>query len=199
MKNWEDYLIEGKNILKNKLNIKDLDELIQKENEIVLKKLTTLIYYGGMLGSFDSQHLRDIHRFLFEDIYDFAGEYREVQIFKKHPKFLEPEKIPNAVDELLEYANNLEISFNSTFEIAKFLGDLYYKLILIHPFREGNGRTIREFLREFVSYKFPDYWLDLTKINRENFLLGIIERDTYPSLLAFEINNALTKKETKKI
>ena len=79
------------------------------------------------------------------------------------------------------------------FEIARFLGDFYYNLILIHPFREGNGRTIREFLREFVMYKFPDYKLEYSRINSQNFLLGITERETYPLLLAYEINNALVK------
>ena len=80
------------------------------------------------------------------------------------------------------------------------LGDLYYELIMIHPFREGNGRTIREFLREFVKYKITGYELLYSKINKDNFLLGITERDTYPLLLAYEINNALIKnKEEKKM
>lgn len=70
-------------------------------------------------------------------------------------------------------------------------------MIRIHPFREGNGRTIREFLREFTSYKFPDYQLDLSKIDKKNFLIGVVDHDTYPSLLIYEIYNALTKVSKK--
>lgn len=98
---------------------------------------------------------------------------------------------------MLLNAKNIEVNTNNQFEIAKFLGDFYYNLILIHPFREGNGRSIREFLREFVIYKFKDYELDYSKIDGNNFLLGITEHDTYPLLLAFEINNALVKTNIK--
>lgn len=70
---------------------------------------------------------------------------------------------------------------------------------MIHPFREGNGRTIREFMRQFTSYKFPGYTIDFTKMNKKNLLLGVVERNNYPLLLAFEINNTLTYNNTKRM
>ena len=196
MKSWEDYLIPGTNILKNKLGIINQEELTKKEAEIVIEKLTALIYAGGMNGNFDAKHLCAIHHFLFSDLYDFAGIYREVQIYKI-TSFLSPEKIPLELDKLLEFAKQKEVNTNSLYEIASFLANFYYELIRIHPFREGNGRTIREFLREFTSYKFPDYQLDLSKIDKKNFLIGVVDHDTYPSLLIYEIYNALTKVSKK--
>ena len=98
---------------------------------------------------------------------------------------------------MLDKVKNTNIDNKSLFEIASFFGKFYYDLIMIHPFREGNGRVIREFLREFVAYKLPGFKLDFTKINKDNFLLGVTEYQSYPSLLAFEIYNSLVKIDIK--
>lgn len=197
MKNWDDYLIDGK-VLKNKLNLTNQEELLKAETTIVIEKLSLLIY-TGMEGKFDSKHLCSIHKFLFSDIYDFAGSYREVLIYKDCTKFLEPEQIEFQLNKLMSEAKNAVISSNDKFSIANFLADYYYNLIMIHPFREGNGRTIREFLRQFTSYKFPEYKLDLTKIDKKNFLLGIVYHSSYPSLLAYEIYRSLELKKEKQL
>ena len=195
---WEDYLIEGTDVLKNKLNIKDGDELYKQEKEIVLERLSALYLYG-MIGKYDSNHLKAIHWYLFSPIYDFAGEYRKVNLFKEHSSFLDYQEIENELNKVLEDANSKEINDDNLFDIAKFIGDLYYNLIRIHPFREGNGRSIREFIRQFTSYKFSNLSLNYNKIDKKNFLLGITEHDTYPLLLAYEIYNALEKDKVKTI
>ena len=195
MKNWEDYTYEN-GVLKNKFDIEDISELYKKEEAIVAEKLALLILYP-ISRRFDTNHLKAIHRFLFSDLYQFAGEFREVDIYKEETKFLNYELIEEELDKLLNYVKLVPINSNNSFDISRFLGDFYHKLIMIHPFREGNGRTIREFLREFVKYKFPDYELDYSKVNKDNFLLGITEHDRYPLLLAYEINNALTKVDIK--
>ena len=189
---WEDYLIDNSDVLRNKFNISDLNELYKKEKEIVIERLSVLNLYG-INGEFDANHLKAIHWYLFSPIYDFAGKYREVNIFKEHSSFLGYECIKAELEKVLLEAKEKEINENSLFDIAKFLGDFYYNLIHIHPFREGNGRSIREYLREFVEYKFPNLSINYDKIDKKNFLLGITERDNYPLLLAFEIYNALEK------
>lgn len=194
---WEDYLIEGTNILKNKLGITDQDKLSEVENIHVVSKLSYL-YDQVITGNYDSKHLCDLHRYLFSDIYDFAGNYREVMIFKKYSGFLEPRLISSKLDSVMNEAQYKKVNTDSQYMMAKFLGDYYYDLIMIHPFREGNGRCIREFLREFVMYKFPGYILDFTKINKQNFYLGVVERKDYPELLTYEIYNALVKCDVKK-
>lgn len=195
---WEDYLIEGTDILKNKFNIVDFDKLSKIENSIVVTKLAYLYDYG-MNGEFDSKHLIELHKFLFDDIYEFAGLYRKIDMFKKYSGFIEHQLIEGEVERITNEYKNKEVLVSSTFDIAKFLGDYYYDLIMIHPFREGNGRTIREFIRQFTSYKFPGYTIDFTKMNKKNLLLGVVERNNYPLLLAFEINNTLTYKNIKKM
>ena len=199
MKIWEDYVLDN-GVLKNKFGISNREELYKIETKIVTEKLSLLIL-DSYVGTFNAARLKAIHRFLFEEIYEFAGEYREVDLYKKYTKFEDFDKIDSHLNDLLDRVNN-QISNNlinvhNKFDIARFLGDMYYEFIMIHPFREGNGRAIREFVREFVKYKISEYELFYSKISQENFLIGIIEHDTYPLLLAYEFNNALETKFVK--
>lgn len=73
--NWNNYLISGTNVLKNKLGITNEEELKEKEKSIVKRKLAYL-YLQPMKGNFDIEHLQKIHKFIFNDIYAFAGELR---------------------------------------------------------------------------------------------------------------------------
>ena len=195
MGNWDDYVYPN-GVLKNKLGITDQEELTNTENKIVVYRLAQLIGEEYKInGNFDSNHLRHIHYFLFSDLYEFAGYYREVDIFKT-TGFLSYEKISDELENLMNEMNQIEV-VNSKFMIADYLANYYYRLIEIHPFREGNGRAIREFIRELASYKFPNYELDYSLVDKRNFLDGVIYHSSYPSLLTGEIYNALTEVKEK--
>ena len=91
MLKFEDYFIPGTKVLKNKLGITDLDELIKMESKISLERLTNLCASDyEFIPSAD--YFCSIHKYLFESIYEFAGVYREVEIFKE-TGFLKPELI----------------------------------------------------------------------------------------------------------
>ena len=149
---WEDYLIEGTNILKNKLGIVNQDELKKQEDKIVLEKLTIL----GLIPSItacDKASLLSIHEFIFGDIYSFAGKIRTCTLSKNRYNFSDPKNIDRELDEIMtRYDKELNL-VTSVDMLAYVLGPFYYDLIRIHPFREGNGRAIREFIREVVSLK----------------------------------------------
>lgn len=189
MAQWEDYLLPGTQVLKNKLGIDEQEKLTIAENEIVLQKLSEY-YLHSVEGNFDVAHLCEINFFLFGNIYEFAGQFREVDM-RKETKFEHYKNIPQKLEELFQRMNAISANLKSKFEIAKYLADFYYGIISIHPFREGNGRTTREFIRQLVLSMFPEYELDYTKVNKDNFLVGVINHDNYPSLLAYEIYNAL--------
>lgn len=195
--NFDDYFIDGTKTLKNKLGITDIDLLIKEEQVIALKKLTNFILEEYEFSP-SASYLAFIHKYLFDDVYYFAGEYRLVNMFKQDSAFLDFNLIKEELPKVINKYNSMEV-VNNKFTIARTLGEFYRELIYIHPFREGNGRTIREFLREYTMYKY-NLILDYSKINKQNFLLGITDSYTYPSLLAYEINNALVepKKELKK-
>ena len=191
MLKFEDYFIPGTKVLKNKLGITDLDELIKMESKISLERLTNLCASDyEFIPSAD--YLCSIHKYLFESIYEFAGVYREVEIFKE-TEFLKPELIKEELPKVIKKYNDLEVNTSNKFEIARILGEFYRELIYIHPFREGNGRSIREFLRKFAEYKF-NYQLDYSKMDKKNLLLGLTEDDRYPLLIAFEFYNGIEEK-----
>lgn len=200
---WDDYLIEGTNVLKNKFNITRKEELEIKEQEDVLIKLT-LLHLEPILSECSFKSLKDIHRNIFGDLYYFAGKVRTCTLSKNGYNFLEPEKIEEEANQIIDLYSNKIDNVNSIGELAFVLAPFYYDLIRIHPFREGNGRTIREFLREVILLKnkeLPfDVELDYTKIDKNNLMLGTKERYFYPSMLETEFIKGLVPLEkTKKI
>ena len=146
------YCYENSEVLINKLNIKDKELLYQAEKKIVLAKLYEL-RQNNQIGEFDLKHFVSIHKFLFEDIYTFAGLFRTENIAKGTFSFAEWEYIEGELIKLLNrlkeenYLNGL-----SKEQISERLAYYMAELNVLHPFREGNGRVIREFIRE-LAYK----------------------------------------------
>ena len=191
---WQSYFMDNTDVLKNKLGITNKEQLQKAEVDSTLKKLTYL-YVKPLTGKFDSKRLRQIHKILFEDIYPFAGEYRKVNMSKNLDNFVDKDDIEIRLSTLLEFMNEKIKYISSPGEYAYFLAGAYYEMIMIHPFREGNGRTVREFFREFIEQKSKEYnhnyILDMTKFDTEKLLLGVKERFIYPSLLESEFSKAI--------
>lgn len=192
--NWESYFIEGTTTLKNKFDLIDKKELSKLERRITLEKLT-LLYLEPIKGDFDAEHLKKIHSYLFEDIYYFAGQYRNVNMTTYDMAFFElHENLKYSIDYTLNQMNE-EINHLSIYNYHEFLADFYYELIKAHPFREGNGRSIREFLREFVLEKMPNYELDFENFDRLNMIEGLKCRIFNRYLLNNEFQKALVLKK----
>ena len=155
------YCYKGTNVLINLLNIRDNKTLQRAESRIVATKLFEL-RKNEMIGNFDVEHFIKIHKFLFEDIYPFAGKFRTENIAKGYFSFAEWEYIDTELRKLLEKLHKSNLLKNDTrAELVKDLAYYLAELNVLHPFREGNGRTIREFIRE-LAYK-NGYLLDLQK------------------------------------
>jgi cell filamentation protein len=132
------YVIPGTNVLRNRLGIADVSKLDRIERRLVADRIAE----GIPRGSFDLTHLRAIHRHLFQDIYDWAGEVRTVEIFKGGNQFQFRQYIPTGMADVhrrLTRAGFLKRLPAGEFarEAGIIIGDINY----IHPFREGNGRT----------------------------------------------------------
>lgn len=173
---WESYFFPGTTTLKNKLNIIDSDELKEKEAEISFERLVEL-YENPIQGDFDAEHLKQIHKYLFDDLYEWAGEYRYVDM-QKETGFTSYEMIPFYLKSELDLMNE-EIKYvKEARSLASFLATYYAQLMAIHPFREGNGRSCREFLREFVAAKTIDlqcgpYEIDWSKFDNQAMLNNV--------------------------
>ena len=168
-------------VLVNKLNINDSEELERVEREITALKLAKLYLNPGK-QTFDVEHYLSIHKFLFEDIYDFAGEIRDEVIAKQIP-FCLPQFIYDNLNQTLRDAQKNISKITDRTKLVQFLAVLYSDLDITHPFREGNGRVEREFLRQYVieickQNNLEEYVLDYSLIeDKEVFIQAVIVAD----------------------
>ena len=176
------YCYPDSNVLKNKLNIRDNKLLKTAEEEITLIKQMELLK-NPIKGNFSKAHLMNIHKFIFEDIYSFAGKIRREQISKADTMFYPPNLIDRELDKV--FAKIKEKNMLRESDEEKVFDNLAYvmaELNIIHPFREGNGRSIREFIR--LMAKRMGYDLNSGYVDKEQLLeASILSVDNYKVLI----------------
>lgn len=167
------YCYPNSNVLKNRLNITDNSILKTAEEEITLIKQMELLK-NPINGNFTKAHLMNIHRFIFEDIYSFAGKIRREQISKADTMFYPPNLIDRELDKV--FAKIKEKNMLRESDEEKVFDNLAYvmaELNIIHPFREGNGRSIREFIR--LMAKRMGYDINWGDVDKEELLSASIQ------------------------
>lgn len=141
------YCYPDSDVLKNRLNIRDHAELKQAEEEFVAVKQLVLLQ-DPIKGRFTMNHLLRIHRFLFEDVYPFAGHLRREQISKGDTLFYPPDLIERELRRVFQEIHEREMLRETEAQAQlRNLSHVMAELNIIHPFREGNGRSIRELTR----------------------------------------------------
>ncbi len=144
------YVYPGTSILRNLGDIRDAERLDRFESDHCFARLLEL-YENPIALGFDLGHLMRIHQHLFQDVYAWAGEFRTVNMAKGNAFFARPEFI---VPELQKVLDGLATEdFLRGTDAQEFCGRAAYflgEMNAIHPFREGNGRAQREFLRELA-------------------------------------------------
>jgi cell filamentation protein len=138
--------------LRNLADITKPDVLLFFESGAVAKRIQELYEKPIKIKGADS--LLSIHRHLFQDVYSWAGEKRKVEISKAGKQFFPTTHFDNAfrfIDTLISDYKN--ISNENKLQIAEKLAEILDNVNYLHPFREGNGRTQREFLRLLASEK----------------------------------------------
>ena len=169
--------------LENKLNITNSSELARMEEKISKQKALEM-FQTGFLDNLDAgkfESLSQIHKYLFDEIYDFAGQIRDVNIAKGNFRFAPVMYLKAA----LEHIDNMP---QTTFEeiIKK-----YVEMNVAHPFREGNGRATRIWL-DVILKKELNMVVDWNKVDKEDYLLAM-ERSPIKDVEIRElIKNALT-------
>ena len=140
------YCYPNSDVLINKLNIKDKRELFQAEVSLTSIRLREL-QENPIKGNFDFKHLKDIHSYIFQDLYEWAGQERTVEIGKGN-LFCTVACIPDYSRSVFDkYFTQCYAAKDSFEDFTRVLADNYGDLNALHPFREGNGRAQREFAR----------------------------------------------------
>ena len=164
------YCYVGTDVLRNKLGIKDAAELANFEAEISSQRAREPIPEGDL----DYAHYCALHKHLFQDVYEWAGEPRKIRIGKGGNWFCFPENIDvemkKLFDSLAEQNNFAGLNQN---EFAKRAAHFLAELNAIHPFREGNGRAQLSFLG--IVAEQAGHPLDFEKLDPNKILAAIIE------------------------
>ena len=172
-------------LLKNKLGINNEIELAKKEEKITKLKAIELFETGKLeefeVGTF--QGLSQIHKFLFEDIYEFAGEIRTENISKSNFRFVSAMYLKEALEKIDKMPQS---NFD---EIA----DKYIEMNIAHPCREGNGRSTRIWL-DMILKKQLGKVIDWSKIDKEDYLLAMERSPIKDTEIKFLLKEALTEK-----
>ena len=173
-------------ILENKLNITDQAELAREE-ERISKSCAKKMFETGYLNTLEPgtfETLKQIHKYLFEEIYEFAGELRKVNIAKGNFRFTPLAYLEEAV-------KNIEKMPQSTYEE---IIEKYVEMNIVHPFREGNGRSTRIWL-DLILKKELNLVVDWSKVDKTDYLLAM-ERSPIKDI---EIKELLKQSLTDKV
>ncbi|BDZ78482.1 protein adenylyltransferase Fic [Claveliimonas bilis] len=150
--------------LKNKLGISDSSELAREEERISKKKAMEL-FEKGLLDQFEVgtfAGLAEIHKYLFDEVYDFAGKVRDENIAKGNFRFAPVMYLAAA----LEHIDKMpQTTFDEIIE-------KYVEMNVAHPFREGNGRSTRIWLDAILKKEIQQV-IDWSKVDKEDYLLAM--------------------------
>ncbi|WP_341717422.1 Fic family protein [Micromonospora sp. FIMYZ51] len=177
------YCWPGTDCLQNKLGITDADQLSEVEFRLASIRevqASRMIIPGG----YGLDHLQCFHRHLFSDIYPWAGQTRRVDISKPGARFCHWRYIDDQVSTVLGRLSDDGFLLGLRPDaFVEALAHYYGELNVCHPFREGNGRTIRSFLRQLAAA--AGYLLDWSELNPEANITACQQHlaTTDPSLL----------------
>lgn len=166
------YCYPDTDILINKLDIQNSSQLIEAETRIASIRLYQLQKHP-VKGNFDFKHLCNIHNHIFQDLYSWAGELRTVDIAKKSLFCLTQHMESYAQTIFPSYYHDCMQAKNHFDKFVHIFASYYADLNALHPFREGNGRSQREFCRELCLQ--CGYLLDLTYTCRAEMIQASIE------------------------
>lgn len=172
-------------MLENKLGITNAIELAKKEEKITKKKALKL-FENNMLDNLEVgtfKGLAEIHRYLFEDIYEFAGKLRKENISKSNFRFASAMYLKEALEKIdkMPQTNFEEII------------DKYVEMNIAHPFREGNGRSTRIWL-DLILKKELGKVVDWSLVNKGDYLLAMERSPIKDTEIKLLLESALSDK-----
>lgn len=170
-------------MLENKLGLTSSAELARMEEQLSKKK-AVLLFEKGILDSLPAgkfSTLQAIHRYLFEDIYEFAGEIRKVNMAKGNFRFAPLMYLDAALENIDKMP---QADFDEIIE-------KYVEMNIAHPFREGNGRSARIWLDHMLKQEIGKV-IDWSKVDKEDYLLAMERSPVKDIEIKYLLKNALT-------
>lgn len=170
-------------MLENKLGLTSSAELAREE-ERISKKKAAMLFENHILDNLKSgkfSTLQTIHKYLFDEIYDFAGKLRTVNIAKGNFRFAPLMYIESALKNIDEMPQS---NFDEIIE-------KYVEMNIAHPFREGNGRSTRIWLDHMLKTEIGKV-IDWSKVDKEDYLLAMERSPIRDIEIKYVLKNALS-------
>ena len=170
-------------MLENKLGLTSSAELAREE-ERISKKKAAMLFENHILDNLENgkfSTLQTIHKYLFDEIYDFAGKLRTVNIAKSNFRFAPLMYIESALKNVDEMPQS---NFDEIIE-------KYVEMNIAHPFREGNGRSTRIWLDHMLKTEIGKV-IDWSKVDKEDYLLAMERSPIRDIEIKYVLKNALT-------
>jgi cell filamentation protein len=183
------YCYADTNVLKNRFGIRDHEQLKQIEADITAIRQNDMLEHP-IVGRFTPNHLCRIHKYLFSDIYPFAGHYRREDIMKGTTRFLAHGEIAAKLSALLtNLRQESHLQGLSRVQLVQRSAYYFAELNYIHPFREGNGRSTREFMRQlYAQCRYEIIW---NNVSVEQMLFAMEESVYYTTELEQVLDKCL--------
>ncbi|GGF19799.1 Fic family protein [Halobacillus andaensis] len=184
------YCYPGTSVLINHYDIMDDRQLQSMENILATQRLSEM-QATPVQGDFDLRHLQKIHENIFKDLYPFAGELRSENITKDGFTFAQAQFIREAALELFSQLLEEDWDGMNKEQLAARVAHYMAEINVLHPFREGNGRSLREFIRCLALE--AGYFIDWAAVPKEQVLKASIESVRDPASLKNVIFESLSK------
>lgn len=166
-----EYCYPGTNVLINKFDFKDQQTLDRAERYHTAYRAMELRFHPTS-PTFGLDHLKQLHNHLFQDVYPFAGQIRTTNIGKSNFWFCDTTMIPRLADQVFsELKTDKYLKGLSKEAYAEKAAYYYTEINYMHPFREGNGRAIREFFGQMA--KEAGYELDWQNVSKEEYFRAV--------------------------
>lgn len=163
------YCYPQSHTLINLLNIRDSNKLDEAEVEFSHNRY---LAYSSSLSTFEElniNHFKHLHWVLFQDLYEWAGEFRDVDISKGNTRFCHCENIERMLIRELERLPELH-HCSSRHAAVRLIADVFCEVNVVHPFRDGNGRTTRFFFEEIAFV--AGYELNWPEVSKEKWVMA---------------------------
>lgn len=195
------YVYPNSSVLINKLNIRDEQELIDVEAQLLIAGIIDIHSIIDDLDFTDYTSLQTIHRFLFEDLYTWAGEFRTINIYKNERvlnglsiNYSDKDQIINDLKSIFNWTSHIQWSHENRqlpSQFAKLMTDIWR----IHPYREGNTRAVSIFMKLFADKHQLTFNAELLSQNagylRNALVMAAVDEAPEPSYLHRIIADAL--------
>lgn len=195
------YVYEGTSILKNKLNIRDEQKLIDIEAQLFIANVLNIDSIINKINIQSYKSIQLVHYFLFQELYSWAGKFRTLNIYKSEQAlyglsitYSDEKQIESDLEKVFNWSKTIHWNYDNE-KLVEDFANFMIELWRIHPFREGNTRTTSVYMHLFAEVNQLEFNGEILSQNpgylRKALVLAAVEEAPEPEYLLIMLKDAL--------